>query len=58
MFQQQDYASKPTFDVQYRHEWQLSRIWALHYGIGWRLHPYDGINEKQSYALFGFGGRF
>ena len=58
VFQQQDYASKPTFDVQYRHEWQLSRIWALHYGIGWRLHPYDGINEKQSYALFGFGGRF
>ncbi|ENX41017.1 poly-beta-1,6 N-acetyl-D-glucosamine export porin PgaA [Acinetobacter sp. NIPH 2100] len=58
MFHQQDYGSKPIFDAQYRHEWQLSRIWALHYGIGWKQHPYDGINEKQTYALFGFGGRF
>ncbi|EPG39654.1 poly-beta-1,6 N-acetyl-D-glucosamine export porin PgaA [Acinetobacter colistiniresistens] len=58
LFQQQDYGSKPIFDAQYRHEWQLSRIWALHYGIGWKRHPYDGINENQTYALFGFGGRF
>ncbi|WP_341458887.1 poly-beta-1,6 N-acetyl-D-glucosamine export porin PgaA [Acinetobacter gyllenbergii] len=58
MFQQQDYGSKPIFDAQYRHEWQLSRIWALHYGIGWKRHPYDGINENQTYALLGFGGRF
>lgn len=58
VYKQSDFGSKPVFDVQYQHKWQLSRLWGLHYGIGWAKHPYDGQDEEQVYGNLGFEGRF
>ena len=57
-FGQEGYSSKPVYNVLYQHEWQLSRTWNLNYGLGWGTHPYDGEDEKRTYAMVGFEGRF
>lgn len=57
-FHQNNYGTKPVLDFQYRHKWQINRLWGLQYGIGWSMHPYDGEKEKQFYGSFGFEGRF
>lgn len=57
-YKQADYSTKPTYSLQYQHQWQLSRTWQLNYGIGWQYHPYDGHAEQHAYGIFGFEGRF
>ncbi|NHB57149.1 poly-beta-1,6 N-acetyl-D-glucosamine export porin PgaA [Acinetobacter sp. 194] len=57
-FHQTDYGTKPVLDLQYRHKWQINRLWGLQYGVGWSIHPYDGEREKQFYGTLGFEGRF
>ncbi|MEQ1343080.1 poly-beta-1,6 N-acetyl-D-glucosamine export porin PgaA [Acinetobacter seifertii] len=57
-YKQADYSTKPTYSLQYQHQWQLSRTWQLNYGIGWQYHPYDGHGEQHTYGIFGFEGRF
>lgn len=57
-FGQTDYSNKPLYNIFYQHEWQVSRIWKLNYGIGWGSHPYDGKDEEKTYAVAGFEGRF
>ncbi|GAA5560981.1 poly-beta-1,6-N-acetyl-D-glucosamine export protein [Acinetobacter schindleri] len=58
IYKQADYSTKPTYSLQYQHQWQLSRTWQLNYGIGWQYHPYDGHAEQHTYGIFGFEGRF
>ena len=58
LYKQADFASKPTYSLQYQHQWQLSRTWQLNYGIGWQYHPYDGHDEQHTYGILGFEGRF
>jgi len=58
LYKQADYSTKPTYSLQYQHQWQLSRTWQLNYGIGWQYHPYDGHDEQHTYGIFGFEGRF
>ncbi|WP_151761071.1 poly-beta-1,6 N-acetyl-D-glucosamine export porin PgaA [Acinetobacter seifertii] len=58
LYKQADYSTKPTYSLQYQHQWQLSRTWQLNYGIGWQYHPYDGHAEQHTYGIFGFEGRF
>ena len=58
LYKQADYSAKPTYSLQYQHQWQLSRTWQLNYGIGWQYHPYDGNDEQHTYGIFGFEGRF
>ncbi len=58
LYKQADYSTKPTYSLQYQHQWQLSRTWQLNYGIGWQYHPYDGHGEQHTYGIFGFEGRF
>ncbi|WP_445115368.1 poly-beta-1,6 N-acetyl-D-glucosamine export porin PgaA [Acinetobacter sp. WZC-1] len=57
-FNQAEYSSKAVYNLLYQHDWQLSRTWALNYGIGWGVHPYDGEDENKTYAVIGFEGRF
>lgn len=57
-FGQDNYSSKPIYNVFYEHDWQLSRTWRLNYGIGWGTHPYDGEDEEKTYATVGFKGIF
>ena len=57
-FGQDGFSSKPIYNAFYQHDWQLSRTWNLNYGIGWGTHPYDGIDEKRTYAVLGFKGNF
>ncbi|NHC02197.1 poly-beta-1,6 N-acetyl-D-glucosamine export porin PgaA [Acinetobacter sp. 187] len=57
-YDQSQHSAKAVFDLRYSHLWQLTRTWGLRYGVGWNMHPYDGINEKQWYGNFGFEGRF
>lgn len=57
-FSQKNYHAKPIYAALYRHDWRVSRTWELQYGVGWQLHPYDGRNEKNTYAMLGFEGRF
>lgn len=57
-YKQADYSTKPTYSLQYQHQWQLSRTWQLNYGIGWQYHSYDGHAEQHAYGIFGFEGRF
>lgn len=58
LYKQADYSARPTYTLQYQHQWQLSRTWQLNYGIGWQYHPYDGHDEQHTYGIFGFEGRF
>ncbi|MCU4457035.1 poly-beta-1,6 N-acetyl-D-glucosamine export porin PgaA [Acinetobacter pittii] len=58
LYKQADYSARPTYSLQYQHQWQLSRTWQLNYGVGWQYHPYDGHDEQHSYGIFGFEGRF
>ncbi|WP_309949203.1 poly-beta-1,6 N-acetyl-D-glucosamine export porin PgaA [Acinetobacter calcoaceticus] len=58
LYKQADYSARPTYSLQYQHQWQLSRTWQLNYGIGWQYHPYDGHDEQHTYGIFGFEGRF
>ena len=58
LYKQADYSARPTYSLQYQHQWQLSRTWQLNYGIGWQYHPYDGHDEQHTYCIFGFEGRF
>jgi poly-beta-1,6 N-acetyl-D-glucosamine export porin PgaA len=55
---QSDYGSFPTSSAFYEHQWQVSRAWELHYGIGWSSQSYDGQNEQRTYGLIGFSGVF
>ena len=57
-FNQKDYSTKLTWNVQYTHQWSLSRTWQLNYGVGVTGHPYDGNKERRVYGLFGFQGIF
>lgn len=57
-FSQHDYSTKPTWNLQYAHQWSLSRTWQLNYGVGIASHPYDGKSERRTYGLFGFQGIF
>ena len=57
-YHQQKYDTKPIVDLQYQHQWKLSRTWALRYGVGYGVHAYDGEYEKQVYGNLGFEGRF
>ncbi|MCO8041993.1 poly-beta-1,6 N-acetyl-D-glucosamine export porin PgaA [Acinetobacter bohemicus] len=57
-YKQKDYSADAIYNVYYQHEWQLSRTWKLHYGIGWGVHPYDGDSEERTYGVIGFEGRF
>ena len=57
-FKQRGYSGKPIYNLYYQHDWQLSRTWKLNYGIGWGQHSYDGEDEKRTYAVLGFEGRF
>ncbi|WP_303297596.1 poly-beta-1,6 N-acetyl-D-glucosamine export porin PgaA [Acinetobacter pittii] len=58
LYKQADYSARPTYSLQYQHQWQLSRTWHLNYGVGWQYHPYDGHDEQHTYGIFGFEGRF
>lgn len=58
VFGQKEYSSKPIYNLFYGHEWKVSRTWKMNYGIGWGMHPYDGQDEKNTYAVFGFEGVF
>ncbi len=58
LYKQADYSARPTYSLQYQHQWQLSRTWQLNYGVGWQYHPYDGHDEQHTYGIFGFEGRF
>ncbi|MEQ1152364.1 poly-beta-1,6 N-acetyl-D-glucosamine export porin PgaA [Acinetobacter pittii] len=58
LYKQADYSARPTYSLQYQHQWQLSRTWQLNYGVGWQYHPYDGRDEQHTYGIFGFEGRF
>lgn len=55
---QNDYGGDPNINFLYQHEWQLSRTWELHYGIGWSSNVYDGEREGRLYGVMGFGGVF
>lgn len=57
-FKQTGFSGKPIYNLYYQHDWQLSRTWKLNYGVGWGVHPYDGEDERRTYAVFGFEGRF
>ncbi len=57
-FGQDGFSSKPIYNVLYRHDWKIYRTWSLNYGIGWGTHPYDGEDEKRTYGVVGFEGRF
>ncbi len=57
-YRQTGFSNKPIYNLYYQHDWKLSRTWGLNYGIGWGSHPYDGVDEKRTYAVFGFEGRF
>lgn len=58
MYGQKGFSTLPMYAAQYRHEWKLSRTWQLNYGVGWRMHPYDGEQEQRIYGVIGFEGRF
>lgn len=57
-FKQKDFAHQPVYNFLYRHDWRISRVWYLNYGVGWGSHPYDGEHEDKTYAILGFEGRF
>lgn len=58
VYGQDGFSSKPMYSAQYRHEWKLSRNWQLNYGVGWRMHPYDGEQEQRTYGMLGLEGKF
>ncbi|MCC5763515.1 poly-beta-1,6 N-acetyl-D-glucosamine export porin PgaA, partial [Klebsiella pneumoniae] len=39
-FKQKDFAHQPVYNFLYRHDWRISRVWYLNYGVGWGSHPY------------------
>ena len=53
---QKNYGSAAGVDVQYMHDWKLSRTWELHYGLGWGSHVYDGNREHRVFAVIGVSG--
>lgn len=57
-YNQKNYGTKATWNVQYMHRWSLSRTWQFEYGIGMTRHPYDGQQEDRVYGLVGFRGVF
>ncbi|WP_171490560.1 poly-beta-1,6 N-acetyl-D-glucosamine export porin PgaA [Acinetobacter suaedae] len=58
IYSQRDYTTLPTYAALYRHEWQVTKAWKLHYGIGWQRHPYDGQQEQRTHGVIGFEGKF
>lgn len=58
VYGQDGFDAKPMYAAQYRHEWKLERNWQLNYGIGWRMHPYDGEQEQRTYGMLGLEGKF
>lgn len=57
-YKQNEFNAEPVIDARYVHEWQITRTWGLQYGIGWGVHPYDGVKEKKWYSQLGFEGKF
>jgi len=55
---QKAYGSAAGVDLQYMHEWKLSRTWELHYGLGWGSHVFDGTREHRVFAVIGVSGVF
>jgi biofilm PGA synthesis protein PgaA len=55
---QKNYGSAAGLDLQYMHDWKLSRTWELHYGLGWGSHVYDGNREHRVFAVIGVSGVF
>lgn len=55
---QSGFGGAPFIDLLYRHDWRLSRTWALHYGLGWGSHVYDDDRERRLYGVVGFSGVF
>ena len=52
------FGAAPTYDLRYEHQWQLSRTWGLHYGVGVNSTVYEGGRQRLLYGLLGFGGVF
>ncbi|MGM0516876.1 MAG: poly-beta-1,6 N-acetyl-D-glucosamine export porin PgaA [Pseudomonadota bacterium] len=55
---QADFGSDPTIELRYEHRWDLSRRWAVRYGVGWSSMAYDGERERRLYGLLGVEGIF
>ncbi|MDG4866916.1 poly-beta-1,6 N-acetyl-D-glucosamine export porin PgaA [Guyparkeria sp. 1SP6A2] len=55
---QADFGSDPMIDLRYEHRWDLSRRWAVRYGLGWSSVAYDGQRERRLYGLVGLEGIF
>lgn len=53
---QSSYSYTPFLDLEYRHDWNLSRTWTLWYGIGWETHVYDGEREQKWWGILGLKG--
>ena len=57
-YKQNEFNAEPVVDIRYVHQWQITRTWGLQYGVGWGMHPYDGVKEKKWYGQLGFEGKF
>ncbi|WP_423822534.1 poly-beta-1,6 N-acetyl-D-glucosamine export porin PgaA [Salinisphaera sp. SPP-AMP-43] len=55
---QSGYGAAAGVNVQYEHNWDVSRTWSVHYGVGWSSHVYDGDREQRLYGMFGLSGSF
>lgn len=50
---QSGYATGTSYDARYLHEWTLSPMTTLYYGVGWSRRPFDGVQEKRREAFLG-----
>lgn len=57
-YSQQEYGTKPTAQLQYRHNWKRDKALEWFYGVGLNYHPYDGNQELRETLFGGFTWRF
>lgn len=57
-YSQQGFGTKPTAQLQYRHNWKRDKALEWFYGVGLNYHPYDGDQELRETLFGGFTWRF
>lgn len=58
VYNQENYGSDQTAELDYRHIWQKDKTLSWFYGVGFGYHPYDGDGEFRKSLFGGFEWRF
>jgi biofilm PGA synthesis protein PgaA len=51
LYHQAGFRALPYGEVRYSHEWDARDAWNVVYGVGYAVHPYDGVQERAPFAF-------